>query len=270
MDNPQTTVTFLGTSTVVPTARHDTASFMINGKYLVDTGWYATIKMLEYGFNPMELEYLFITHFHHDHYIGLPHLLFYLRMRRRERPDRPPLKIIGPAEDIEKVVELSRRFLQTDRFPDVECIPEIIPLNPGESYQEQAFQIDTCSTIHAVQGLCYKFTDSRSGGVFAFTGDTAYHPPIAEHIKGVPFLIHEASHGPENPKLDANTGHSGAPQAAAIAKAAGVDWLALIHCAEQSAQAALSAAQQTFPNTIFPDDGQTVTLNADGVVSISA
>src|SRR5579871_6483509 len=115
---PESTVTFLGTSAVVPGAGHDTASFLINGKYLVDTGWYAAIKMRSYGFDPMQLEYLVLTHCHHDHYLGLPQLLFYLRMRRRERPDRPPLKIVGPAEDLERVVMLARQFLQPDRFPD--------------------------------------------------------------------------------------------------------------------------------------------------------
>ena len=28
---------------------------------------------------------------------------------------------------------------------------------------------------------------------FAFTGDTAYYPPIVAHVRGVPLLIHEAS-----------------------------------------------------------------------------
>ena len=267
MSIPQTTITFLGTASAVPGARHDTASFIINGKYLVDTGWYAAIRMLEYSFNPMDLEYLFFTHCHHDHYIGLPHLLFYLRMRRREFPDHPPLKIVGPAEDVEKVITLAHRFLQTDRFPELEQIPEIIPLNPGESYQTEAFRIDTCATIHPVQGLCYKFTDKASGAVLGFTGDSAYYPPIAEHLKGVTFLIHEASHGAENPEPGSSSGHSGALQAAAIAQTAEVHLLALIHCPEKHAQAALTAAQRIFSNTIFPADGQTVRLTANGAVS---
>src|SRR3954447_15556987 len=99
--NPQTTVTFLGTDAVVPEGGADTASFVINGKYLVDTGWYAVIKMRCYDLDPMDIEYLILTHCHHDHYLGLPHLLFYLAMRRSERPDRPKLKIIGPAGEIE-------------------------------------------------------------------------------------------------------------------------------------------------------------------------
>ena len=267
MANPQTTVTFLGTASAVPAAGHDTSSFVINGKYLVDTGWNAAIRMLEHGFTPVDLEYLFFTHCHHDHYLGLPHLLFYLSMRRREDPHRPPLKIVGPAEDTEEVVALAHRFLQTDRFPGLEQTPEIIPLNPGESYQTDAFRIDTCATIHPVQGLCYRFTDKKSGAVFAFTGDTAYHPPIATYVKGVSFLIHEASNGPENPRPKATSGHSGAPQAATIAQAAGVDLLALIHCPEKHAKRALAAAQRIFANTLFPADGQTFTLTAEGVTS---
>jgi ribonuclease Z len=173
--------------------------------------------------------------------------------------------LIGPAEDVERVVTLARNFLQTDRFPEVEHIPEIIPLNPGESYQTDEFRVDTCATIHPVQGLCYRFTDRQSGAIFALTGDTAYHPPIAEHARGASLLIHEASHGPENPKPDSTTGHAGAPQAAAIAAAAQVGLLALIHCPENQSEAALMAARRIFPNTIFPADGQTLTLSSSGV-----
>lgn len=254
----QTTVTFLGTATVVPAAEHDTASFLINGKYLMDTGWYAALKMLQYGFSPMDLEYLFISHCHHDHYIGLPHILFYLRMRRSERPDRPPLKVVGPAEDIQRVVNLARQFLQTERFPDVECIPEVFPLEPGESLDDAEFRVDTCETRHAVQGLCYKFTDKNTGATLAFTGDTGYYPPIAEHVAGVSLLIHEASHGPNSPTPGPNVGHAGAPDAAKIALMARAKQLALVHCPEKLAAAALSAAQEIFPNTFFPRDGQKV------------
>jgi len=106
-----TTVTFLGTDAVVPAGGGDTASFVINGKYLVDTGWYAAIKMRSYGLDPMDVEYLILTHCHHDHYLGLPHLLFYLAMRRSERPERPALKIIGPAGEMETVVVRANAYV---------------------------------------------------------------------------------------------------------------------------------------------------------------
>ncbi len=255
-----TVIRFLGTATVVPAAGHDTASFLINDRILVDTGWYAAIKMKTYGVNPMDLEYVFITHCHHDHYIGLPHILFYLRMRKRERPDRPPLKIIGPADDIERVVLLARQFLQTERFPDVECIPDIYPLMPGESYEDDIFRIDTCATRHPVQGLCYRYQDKATGAIFSFTGDTAYSPVIAEHVQESTLLIHEASHGPKEIGEDPAWGHAGAPDAARIALAAEVQQLALIHCPEEQRDAAITSAQMIFPNTFMPEDGQVVTL----------
>jgi ribonuclease Z len=270
MLEPQTKVTFLSTGSAVPEAGYDTVSFIINGKYLVDTGWYAAIKMLEYGFSPMGLEYLFITHCHHDHYIGLPHLLFYLSMRRRDYPDRLPLKIVGPAEDIERVVKSARFFLQTHRFPAIDYAPDIIPIQPGQSYQDQVFCIDTCTTIHPVQGLCYRFTDKYTQAVVSFTGDTAYHPSIADHVKGSHFLIHEASYGAENPKPGSSSGHSGAEQAASIAGDANVNLLALVHCQQNQAQSALTAAQKIFPNTIFPYDGQTVTITAENVILLES
>ena len=260
----QTTVTFLGTSSVVPEAGRDTASFVINRKYLIDTGWCAATKMLAVGLSPLDMEWLFITHCHHDHYIGLPHILFYLRMRKRDRPDRAPLKIAGPEDNIEEVVELARRFLQVDRFPEVDCAPEVHPIAPGGSLETDAFRIDTCQTKHAVQGLCYRFADKVTGATVAFTGDTGYHPPVAEHVRGCGLLIHEASHGATSPEPRPGQGHAGAPDAARIARAAGVKQLALVHGTEPNIADALAAARQIFPDTIWPDDGQVVTVAGAG------
>jgi len=260
MERTKTEITFLGTATVVPAAGHDTSSFLINGKHLVDTGWYAAIKMLSYGFNPMDLETVFISHCHHDHYIGLPHILFYLRMRRNERPERPPLKVVGPAEDIQRVVDLARSLLQPERFPDVECIPEVFPLTPGESLELPGLQVDTCDTLHPVQGLCYRFTDRLTQASLVYTGDTAYHPPIADLARGASLLIHEASHGPESRPVPDRWGHCGAPEAARIAKLAEVDHLALIHCPQKAIQKAVAAAQEIFPNSFLPEDGQKLAI----------
>jgi Tfp pilus assembly protein PilX len=54
--------------------------------------------------------------------------------------------------------------------------------------------------------------------------------------------------------------HSGAPDAAQVAKEAGVGRLALVHCARSNQAAALQAAQQIFANTFWPADGETVVL----------
>ena len=73
----QTTVTFLGTAAAIPSAGHDAASFVVNERYLVDTGWNTALTLLTHGLDPLNIEYLLLTHCHHDHYLGLPQLLFF-------------------------------------------------------------------------------------------------------------------------------------------------------------------------------------------------
>lgn len=254
------TLTFLGTSSVIPGGGHDTASMIVDGRLLIDTGWYAAIKMKTYGFSPVHLDAVFLTHCHHDHYIGLPHLFFYLCMRRHEQPERPPLKVIGPANDLARVVELARQLLQPERFPDVDYRPELIPLNPGDTYEDDVYLVETCSTSHPVQGLCYRFVEKAKGVVCVVSGDTAYHPPIVAHAKGAHLLVHEASYGKNPAPADNRALHSGAPDAARVALEAGVQRLALIHCADENQSEALEAARRLFPNVFYPTDGETVTL----------
>jgi ribonuclease Z len=258
--HPQTTITFLGTDAVVPASGGDTASFVINGKYLVDTGWYAAIKMRCYGLDPLDIEYLILTHCHHDHYIGLPHLLFYLAMRRSERPDRPPLKIIGPAGELELVVGLAQQFLQMDRFSPVRYEPIVIPLNPGDVFRDPNFELTSIASLHPVPGLCYLFTDSSTGKMVAFTGDTAYDRSIPGFVKGADLLIHEASYGANSAPENNSSLHSGAPDAARVALEAGVKRLALVHCPRAKQEAALAAARAVFPDSIWPDDGEVVAV----------
>lgn len=256
----RTEILFLGTEAVVPGCGGDTASFVINGRYLVDTGWYAAIKMQCYGISPLDIEILFLTHCHHDHYLGLPALLFYLTMRARERPSRAPLKIVGPAADLERVVRLSQQLLQPDVFPPVRYEPELIPMTPGDTYDDAGLTVATGASVHPVPALCYRFTDKRTGAVFAYTGDTAYDSGVIEHVRGASLLIHEASFGASPTPANNTSLHSSAPDAARAAAEAGVSRLALVHCPRANQAAALKAARAIFPNTFWPADGEVVTV----------
>ncbi len=253
----QTKVTFLGTSTAVPDVGSDTASFLINDRYLVDNGWSVVSNLRGIGVDPTQIDYLFFTHMHHDHYLSLPSLLFYFLMMEKPLQE---LKIVGPAEDVGHVVDLALAFLQKQRFYEERGFPEIIPLVPGQSYEDANFQIDTCATVHPVQGLCYRFTDKLSGSIFSFTGDTAPHEPIADHVRGSKLLIHEASWGPVAvDPADNKALHSGAVDAGRIAKAADVDKLILLHGQLSKAEACVEAAAKIFGKPVeWPKDGQTI------------
>jgi ribonuclease Z len=261
-----TTITFLGTAPAVPNAGHDAASFIVNRRYLVDTGWNAALTLRAHGLDPMDVEYLLLTHCHHDHYLGLPQLLFYRAMQRSERPENggraPLLKVVGPAGDVERVVEDTLRFLQIDRYPDIGVAVESIPLTPGDTFEDDAFRLVTCPNRHPVQGMCCRFTDKGTGATLAWTGDTAPFsdgaPQLVEHVRGASLLIHDATFGANPAPADNSYLHSGAPDAARLALAAGVGRLALVHGKEEKQEAARAAAVALFPHSFWPADGETV------------
>lgn len=252
----QTKITFFGTSGAVPEVGGDSPTFLINDKYLVDTGWSVIDNLRSSGHDPLQLEYLIFTHFHNDHYMSLPSLLFYYLMRGRPLEE---LKIIGPAEDLQLIVRRAIDFLHAERYGWANLSPVLIPLTPGEAYEEENFRLDTCSTAHPVQGLCYRFLDKKSGRLFSFTGDTAFHPPIIEHVRGSALLIHESALGPIAANPDKNDYmHSGAIDAATIAEEAKVGKLLLLHGSAQIAEPCVQAAKQIFSGEVeWPKDGQT-------------
>jgi len=248
----------------VPEPGRDTASVLINGTCLVDTGWNPVARMRACGHDPHDVHVVLITHGHPDHYLGLAQLFFYLWQQRGQRSHPQPPRIIGPAADIQLLVDRTLAFLQADRLAASAPRPEVVALSPGQSYACEAFELATCQTLHPVQGLCYRFTDRRTGCVVVITGDTAYHPPIAEHAAGADLLVHEAT-APGTIPPDGAPGHCGAEQAARIAKAAGAGMLALVHGQAENIEQALARARAIFPETIWPADGQSLRLEAGRV-----
>lgn len=260
MPKQPTTLTVLGSATVVPAADQDTACLLLDQDHLIDTGWNAAVNMARHGGDPLLVDYLFITHCHHDHFIGLPQLLFVQAMRRARRPDRPPLTVVGPRPDIGMVVERALHFLRHEQFPSASTRPVVVPLQAGQTYRTPRFEVATAPTIHPVTGLCYRFTSLENGSSLAVTGDTAYLPSLADHVRGVDLLVHEASRGACASHTNDRGGHSGSIDAARIAQAAAVRQLGLIHYPSDKRDELLAAAQEIFPATVAMREGDRIEL----------
>src|SRR3954453_3792577 len=87
-------VLFVGTAGSAPTARRGLPATLIRrggDRLLVDCGE-GTQRQLVRSVGLIELEDIFITHFHADHVLGLPGLLKTFSLRGRERP----LTVYGP------------------------------------------------------------------------------------------------------------------------------------------------------------------------------
>lgn len=99
---------------------------------------------------------------------------------------------------------------------------------------------------------------------YAYCSDTAYHEPIAEQIKNVNLLFHEATFSHRDVKRAKQTRHSTAKQAAAIASMSKVDQLVIGHFSaryqQEEEQALLLEAKEIFANTCLATEGLTICL----------
>ncbi|MGQ9524933.1 MAG: MBL fold metallo-hydrolase [Armatimonadota bacterium] len=256
-----THVTFLGSASALPSAEEDSASFVVNRVLLVDAPCGVVRGLLRCGLDPMGLKAVVFTHFHQDHYMGLPQLLFYRGLRGSWQGNPGPLALYGPS-DLPRVVQLAHDFLRAQEFPPVWPQVECLTLQPGDEVDACGIRLSAGAGAHAVEDLCYRAVDQATGASVAFTGDTLYHEPIAELAHRADLLIHEASLGADAPpEVLRQTMHSSAADAARIAALAEAKQLVLIHYETARAQERLAEARAIFPDTILAKGGLTLSLH---------
>lgn len=102
-------------------------------------------------------------------------------------------------------------------------------------------------------------TPARS---FAYCSDTVFRPEIAEMIKGVDLLYHEATFAESEKQLCLKVYHSTAKQAAEIARLAGAKRLMLGHYSSRYDDESIlqKEASEVFDNTILAKEGLVVTV----------
>jgi ribonuclease Z len=238
-----TQITFLGTTACIFDKNDDTPSFVINDKYLFDTGFALVNNLVNHNYMPTDIQYLFFTHMHHDHYVGLPSLLFYYV---QTGADLTKLKIIGPKNDVRRIVEKAVEFLEIPKFWKNAGMPEIIETEGGDTFETEDMLFETVCSHHPVQGLCYRMTDKNTGKVICATGDTAVNDALPEFFKNCDALIHEISLGcKENtPGFVHPSGHSTISEAIKLASEVKTKKLFFVHSSRQTANHAVVLANQ--------------------------
>lgn len=249
-------VTFLGTTACIPDAGEDCPCFLVNGNCLFDCGWYSVGDLRECGIAPENIRTLVFTHMHHDHYLGLPTLLFYYIHSRKLPLDE--LTIAGPAEDLPHVIDTVYALLQTERFyPDLPR-PKLILLHPGDRFETDGLSFTVGKSDHQVQALSYRVTDKKDGRILGASGDAVAHPESIPFFAGCHALIHDATLGwneTEPPKT--GRGHSTLQEAAQTALGAGAPVLYPVHMARNNAKNASErwmAAHPDAPLRIVPPE----------------
>ncbi len=287
-------VVFLGTGGSVPSARRATACVLIRSggaRILVDAGEGAQRQMIN-STGLIQVDDVYITHFHADHYLGLPGLLKTYDLLERQKP----LRIIGPPGLIE-LFEALRRIFGKLRYG-----VELIELQPGEGLEHDGFEMRAFGVEHRMRALGYAYVEPQRPGRFdvdaakglgitdphdfgrlqrgetisvdgseirpeqvlgeprqgrkiVITGDTGPCEMTRVAAHAAQLLVHDGTFALEESARALDTGHSVARDAAQLASEAEVEMLAIVHVSSRyNVSAVLNEAREAFPNTFAPRD----------------
>jgi ribonuclease BN (tRNA processing enzyme) len=184
-----------------------------------------------------------LTHFHLDHVIGLSYLP---GLALTEKPF-----VWGPGKALYDTPtrNVLARLVGAPLFAaEIEELTTDVADIDGETLRLPSFEVRSRrQDRHPHPTLALRVDDALS-----YCTDTAYDPGNVEFARGSALLLHEAWHADDRD----DPSHTSAGQAAAIARAADVDRLVLIHVNPLggSTEDLVRAARDIFPNTEVGSD----------------
>jgi ribonuclease Z len=287
---------FAGTAGSVPTARRGLPAILMRrggDRLLFDCGEGTQRQLLRSSVGLPDLAEIFLTHYHADHFLGLPGMLKTFALRGRETS----LTIYGPPG-------LRALFGSLDRiFGRLPYRLELVELTLGDGLDRGDHAILPFRTQHGVAANGYVLIERprpgrfdvdaadalgvpagrergilqsgdpvtlpdgtvvtpdevlgppRPGRKLVITGDTAPSPHVVQAAHEADLLVHEATFGAEEKDRARETMHATAAEAAEVARLASVRMLALTHVSMRYfGSELLEEARSVFAETVVPRD----------------
>jgi ribonuclease Z len=296
-------VVFLGTSASMPTAQRAPAALLVRRggeRLLFDCAEGTQRQLQRSSVGLVDVEEIFLTHFHGDHFLGLPGMLKTFALRGR---DSVPLTVYGP-RGLDDLFASLRPFVGRLPYPLT-----LVELSPGERLERDGYVLETIGVEHGVNALGYALVEherpgrfdvaaadalgvppgrergilqagdpvtlpdgsvvtpdevlgpARPGRKLVLSGDTAPSPHVVQAAHEADVLVHEATFGAEEKERARETMHATAGDAAEVAKLAAVRLLALTHVSSRYFGSELVAeAREIFPDTVCPRDFDVVEI----------
>lgn len=286
---------FLGTAGALPTVDRGTSGILLirgGERLLIDCGE-GTQRQLMRSVGLSRIDRVFLTHFHGDHYLGLPGLLKTLSLQGRLEP----FSIFGPP-GLERLFSEAARVFGRYTYPLV-----LTEVEAGGEVQCDGYRMRAAASAHGLTGVAWCLEEEARPGLFhpekavalgvpagplfgrlqmgetietaagmrvtpgevmdetrpgrkvVITGDTRPSDGIVALARGATVLVHDSTFASSEQERAVATHHSTTREAAGVAARAGVGLLVLTHISSRhSARELLQEAREVFPHTILPRD----------------
>lgn len=153
-------IVFLGTGGSYPTPKRNVTSIALKFKgdvILFDCGEGTQRQIMESSISFMKIKKIFISHFHGDHFLGIPGLIQSMNLNDRE----DPLEIYGPVG----TSEVMKKLITLGYFrPGFEI--DIYELNSEARLRFDEYSITTIKSNHNVPTLGFSFKEDDKKGRF--------------------------------------------------------------------------------------------------------
>jgi ribonuclease Z len=289
-------VVFLGTAGSMPTARRNPSSTLVRrggDRLLFDCGEGTQRQLLRSDAGLVDLEEIFFTHYHADHFLGLPGMLKTFALRGRDLP----LTLYGP-RGLTALLETLRRVVGRLTYE-----VGVVELAADATLPRDGYELRTFPARHGRDAIGYALVEQPRPGRFdvetadalgvppgrergilqggepvtigdgrvvtpeqvlgpprvgrriVLTGDTAPSDHVVAAAYGADLLVHEATFCEDEVERARETEHSTAREAAQVALDASVRMLALTHVSSRYGGGDVEReAREVFPETVVPRD----------------
>src|SRR5207344_329231 len=152
-------VVFLGTAGSMPTAdRSPTAVLVRRGgdRLLFDCAEGTQRQLLRSTLGLIDFREVFLTHYHADHYLGLPGMLKTFALRGRD----VPITVYGPL-GLDELFRTLRRIFGRLTYPVA-----TVELEPGASLARDGYRVEAFAVEHAVAAVGYALVEEARPGRF--------------------------------------------------------------------------------------------------------
>jgi ribonuclease Z len=286
---------FAGTGGSVPGARRGLPAILVRrggDRLLFDCGE-GTQRQLVRSVGLVDMDSVFITHFHADHWLGLPGMLKSFALRERDQPltvygprglnelmglmraiyGRLPYELsiveLDPAQSVERDGYVIAAIPVSHRTPSAFGYALVEQPRPGHLDAERAEQLGVrpgpdfgrLQRGETVGGVLPEqvMGATREGRKIVLSGDTEPCEALAIAAHQADVLVHEATFTDEDAERARVTAHSTARQAATLARDAEARLLALTHISSRYAGGELrDEARSVFAATEAPRDFDTI------------